>query len=251
MGRTQQMTQADVARAWQDYKQTHDTALKEKLVKAYRPLVLRAAKKVAANVPDHVDRSDLESAGMIGLMESIDRFKLSAGTKFETFCSARVRGAMMDELRAQDWLPRMLRIRIHKIERAARKLELKLGREATHEELGAELNLSADKVKAALGYKRATFLSLDRYRADDSGNGATEMKSLQSSRESDPTAGVLKQELREMIAGKLTKTEKLIIMLYYYEQLTMREVGEALSMSESRVCQIHSKIISDLKQYMG
>jgi RNA polymerase sigma factor for flagellar operon FliA len=241
----------DVAETWREYKQTKSPALREELVKNYAPLVFRAAKKVAANVPDHIDRCDLESAGMIGLMESIDRYNLAAGTKFETFCSARVRGAIMDELRAQDWLPRMLRIRIHKIDRVARNFEIKLGRQATHKEIASELGLSPDKIKQALAYKRATFLSLDRYRSDESGNGVTDMKSLQNSRESDPTRSALKEELREVVAQKLTKTEKLIVMLYYYEQLTMREVGEALSMSESRVCQIHSKIISDMKQYMS
>ena len=113
------------------------------------------------------------------------------------------------------------------------------------------MGLSQEKVKQALTYKRAAFYSLDRYRCDDSGNGVKDMKSLQDSRESDPTDSVLKEELRDLIAQRLTKTEKLIIMLYYYEQLTMREVGQALSMSESRVCQIHSKIVSDLKQYFG
>lgn len=248
---TTKRTDGNITGTWKEYKRTMSPALRAVLVKNYAPLVVRAAKKVAANVPDHIDRGDLESAGMIGLMESIDRFNLSAGTKFETFCSARVRGAIMDELRSQDWLPRMLRIRIHKIDRTARKLETVLGRDVTHGEIASEMGLSQEKVKQALTYKRATFFSLDRYRCDDSGNGVNDMKSLQDSRESDPTESVLKEELRDVIAHKLTKTEKLIVMLYYYEQLTMREVGETLSMSESRVCQIHSKIISDLKQHLS
>jgi len=249
--RTTKGPDKDIIGTWKEFKRTNSPGLRAELVKNYAPLVTRAAKKVAANVPEHVDRCDLESAGMIGLMESIDRFKLSAGTKFETFCSARVRGAIMDELRSQDWLPRMLRIRIHKIDRTARKLELTLGRDVTHGDIASEMGLSQEKVKQALTYKRAAFYSLDRYRCDDSGNGVKDMKSLQDSRESDPTDSVLKEELRDLIAQRLTKTEKLIIMLYYYEQLTMREVGQALSMSESRVCQIHSKIVSDLKQYFG
>ena len=240
-----------LVKTWQEYKRTGSRDLKEALVKQYAPLAVHAAKRVAANVPEHVDRSDLESAGMIGLMESIDRFNLSAGTKFETFCSARVRGAIMDELRSQDWLPRMLRIRIHKIDRTALKLEIELGREATHSEIASKMGLSEKKVKQALTYKRATFFSLDRCRCDDSGNGVNEMKSLKDSRECDPADSVLKDELRAAIAGTLSGTEKLIVMLYYYEQLTMKEVGEALTMSESRVCQIHSKIISELKQTLS
>ena len=244
-------TQENLNQTWKEFKKTKNPDLREVLAKTYAPLVTHAAKKVAANIPDHIDRLDLESAGMIGLVESIERFDLTAGAKFETFCSARIRGAMMDELRGQDWLPRMLRIRIHKIDRAARKLEIKTGREATHAELASLLGLSREKIKQALAYKRATFFSLDRYRCNDSGDGVNDMKSLQDSREGDPAQSVLKDELRDVIARRLTKIEKLIVMLYYYEQLTMREVGEALEMSESRVCQIHSKIIGDLKKYMG
>jgi RNA polymerase sigma factor for flagellar operon FliA len=244
-------TQDDLTATWEEFKRTNDPDLRAALVVNYAPLAIRAAAKVAANVPAHVDRADLESAGMIGLMESVDRFKLDAGTKFETFCSARVRGAIMDELRSQDWLPRMLRIRIHKIDRIARKLETTLGREARHGEIASEIGLSTEKVKQALTYKGATFFSLDRCRCDNNGNGANEMKSLKDSRNSDPAGSILKEELRDVIANRLTKIEKLIVMLYYYEQLTMREVGEALSMSESRVCQIHSKIISELKQHLS
>lgn len=236
---------------WKEFKRTKNPDLRETLVKAYAPLVARTARKVAANVPNHVDRYDLESAGMIGLVESIERFNLGAGARFETFCSARIHGAMMDELRGQDWLPRMLRIRIHKIDRTARTFELKTGREATNGELASALGVSCEKIKQALTYKRATFFSLDRYRSNDSGDGVNDMKSLQDSRESDPAQSVLKDELRDMIGRKLTETEKLIVMLYYYEQLTMKEIGGALDMSESRVCQIHSKIIADLKKYMG
>ena len=244
-------TDESLTQTWKEFKKTKDPDLRETLVKAYAPLVSRTARKVAANIPDHVDRFDLESAGMIGLVESIERFNLGAGARFETFCSARIRGAMMDELRGQDWLPRMLRIRIHKIEKTARKLELRTGREATHGELASALGLSREKVKQALTYKRATFFSLDRYRSSDTGDGVNDMKSLQDSRESDPAQSVLKEELRDVIGRKFTETEKLIVMLYYYEQLTMKEIGEALDMSESRVCQIHSKIIADLKKYMG
>jgi len=244
-------TQDTLQNTWKQFKKTKSPALREELVKQYAPLVLRTARKVAANVPGHVDRLDLESAGMIGLVESIERFNLRAGARFETFCTARVRGAMMDELRGQDWLPRMLRIRIHKLDRAARKLEVKTGREATHAELAAAVGISRDKVEQALTYKRATFFSLDRYRSSEHGDGVTDMKSLQDSRESDPGDSVLKEELRDVIARKLNKTEKLVVMLYYYEQLTMKEVGLALDMSESRVCQIHSKIIADLRKCMG
>ena len=244
-------TQDDLAATWEEFKRTNDPDLRAALVANYAPLAVRAARRVAVNLPVHVDRDDLESAGMIGLMESVDRFNLDAGTKFETFCSARVRGAIMDELRAQDWLPRMLRIRIHKIDRIARKLKAALGREITCDEIGAEMGLSPEKVKQALTYKSASFFSLDMCRCDNNGNGVNEMKSLKDSHESDPAGSILKEELRDVIANRLTKTEKLIVMLYYYEQLTMREVGEALSMSESRVCQIHSKIISELKQYLS
>jgi len=244
-------TDDNLRQTWHEFKKTKSPALREQLVKVYAPLVVRAAKKVAANVPDHVDRSDLESAGMIGLVESIDRFRLTAGARFETFCAARVRGAIMDELREQDWLPRMLRIRIHKLDRAAQKFELKTGREASHGDLASALGISREKVKQALTYKRATFFSLDRFRPSESGDGVADMKSLQDSRESDPADGVLKDELRHAIEHKLAKTEKLIIVLYYYEQLTMKEIGETLDMSESRVCQIHSKIIADLKKHMG
>jgi len=237
-------------KTWKEFKKTKHPDLREALVKQYAPLVSRAARKVAANVPDHVDRLDLESAGMIGLVESIERFNLRAGAKFETFCAARVRGAIMDELRGQDWLPRMLRIRIHKIDRTARKLELANGREASHTEIAAALGLSRDKVEQALAYKRATFFSLDRYRSSENGDGVNDMRSLQDSRESDPADSVLKDELRDVISKKLAKTEKLVVMLYYYEQLTMKEVGQALDMSESRVCQIHSKIIADLRKCM-
>jgi len=145
----------------------------------------------------------------------------------------------------------MLRIRIHKIERTARKLEIELGREPTHAELADEMGLPREKVKQALAYKRATFVSLDRYRCNRSGSGVDEMNCIQDTRQSDPSEGILKEELRELIENNLSEIERLvIIMLYYYEQLTMKEVGEVLEMSESRVCQIHSKIINELKKHM-
>jgi len=244
-------TEDGLMQAWKEFKRTRNPALREVLVKQYLPLVLNTAKKVAANVPDYVDRGDLESAGMIGLVESIERFNVSAGTKFEAYCAARIRGAMMDELRGQDWLPRMLRIRIHKIDRTARKLEIKLGREPSQTEVAAAMGLSYNKVEEALVQKKTTFFSLDRYHSNSPGNGVNDMKSLQDSREGDPAESILKEELRDVIAHKLTKTEKLVVMLYYYEQLTMKEVGSALDMSESRVCQIHSKVIADLKRHMG
>jgi RNA polymerase sigma factor for flagellar operon FliA len=244
-------TSQPVMEVWKQYKQTCCPMLREELVKRYAPLVTNAANKIAARLPDHVDRADLESAGMIGLVESIDRFKLSAGTKFETFCAARVRGAIMDELRGQDWLPRMLRIRIHKIDKTARRLELELGREPKQQELAEAMELPVEKIKQALAYKRASFYSLDRYRSNDPNGGVTDMKSMQDSREVDPTESILREELRDMISRQLSDVEKLIVMLYYYEQLTMKEIGEALEMSESRVCQIHSKIISELKKVMS
>ena len=157
----------------------------------------------------------------------------------------------MDELREQDWLPRMLRIRIHKLDRAARRLELKHGRQATHAELAAALGISREKVKQALAYKSAVFFSLDRCRSNDSGDGVTDMRSLQDSREADPAQSVIKHELRSVIAEKLSEIERMVVMLYYYDGLTMKEIGEVLDVSESRVCQIHKEMIARLKRYLS
>jgi RNA polymerase sigma factor for flagellar operon FliA len=236
---------------WERYRRTRDLKERNALVEHYIPLVRMLAQKVKGTLPPCVENGDLENAGVIGLIRAIDRFEESQGVKFETFCSQRIHGAMMDHLRDADFLPRALRVKLHKLDRARRQLCGELGREPTDDELAAQLGTTQKKVRRLNFDQNVSLVSLDHCAGSRSDDSTRRLKVWEDKRAATPLQCLEKQELYEMIDNALSRTERLIVMLYYYEKLTMREIGKTLDISEARVSQLHRKIVRELKKRLA
>ena len=238
---------------WRRYKVNDDQRARERLVVAYSPLVKYVAGRMAAGLPAHVDEADLISYGLVGLIAAIERFDLSREIRFETYAITRVRGAILDELRALDWVPRSVRARAREIERAHAKLEAKLQRVPTDEEISKEIGLTVDEFRdALLAIANSSVTALDELWAvsDASGDSVSLLDTLPDQTAPNPEAIVDANELKDRIAdaiSRLPEREKLVIALYYYENLTLREIGEVLRVTESRVSQLHTKAVLRLK----
>jgi len=238
---------------WRRYKSSGDEQARERLVVAYSPLVKYVSGRMASGLPAHVEEADLISYGLVGLISSIERFDPRRDIKFETFANARIRGAIIDELRALDWVPRSVRSKAREIERAHQKLEHRLRRTPTDAELAAELEMSDQEFREALMQVSSTTLfALDELwgSSDQSGDSISLLDTIQDHDSPDPASLVDQGEMRERVAGaveRLPEREKLVIALYYYENLTLREIGEVLGVTESRVSQLHTKAVLRLR----
>lgn len=238
-----------VMTGWREFKANNADALRNRLTEHYLYLVRYNAERIGAKLPDEVDVEDLMSAGVFGLLDAIDAFDLARGVKFETYCAPRIRGAILDELRTMDWVPRLVRHRAHKLDDVTRSLEMELGRLPTDDEIARRLGMS--KPQFARLMRDATSVSLislsRRHYDSDSQRDVLEVDLLQDERQADPTNDAQRNDLREMVIRGLNRAERLIIILYYYEQMTMKEIGMTLDLSESRVSQMHSAILARLK----
>ncbi|MCL2417874.1 MAG: FliA/WhiG family RNA polymerase sigma factor, partial [Conexibacteraceae bacterium] len=220
---------------------------------AYSPLVKYVAGRVRSGLPGHVEEADLISYGLGGLMSAIDRFDLDREIKFETYAITRIRGAIIDELRRLDWVPRSVRARARDIERANQKLEARLQRAPTDEELAAELEISVEEFNAALlQISNSAVIALDELWAarDHDSDGVSVIETMPDRNAPDPAQIAVQHELRHRLAdaiAALPDREKLVIALYYYEDLTLREAGEVLGVTESRVSQLHTKAVLRLR----
>jgi len=242
---------------WRRYKTSGDERARERLVIAYAPLVKYVAGRMGSGLPAHVEEADLISYGLTGLISAIERFDLSREIKFETYAITRIRGAIIDELRTLDWVPRSVRARAREIERVNQKLEAKLQRAPTDEEMADELDISVSEFQESLlQISNSTLVALDElWSAGDSGGDQVSLLDTLPDRGApDPEAMVDQGELRDRIAdaiAALPEREKLVIALYYYENLTLREIGEVLGVTESRVSQLHTKAVLRLRSKLG
>ena len=242
---------------WRRYKTAGDERARERLVVAYSPLVKYVAGKMGSGLPGHVDDADLISYGLTGLISAIERFDLGREIKFETYAITRIRGAIIDELRSLDWVPRSVRAKARDIERANQKLEARLQRAPTDEEMAAELEITTDDFhEALLQISNSTLVALDELWAtnDSGGDQVSLLDTLPDRGAPDPQTVVDQGELRERIAGAiaaLPEREKLVVALYYYENLTLREIGEVLGVTESRVSQLHTKAVLRLRSKLA
>jgi RNA polymerase sigma factor for flagellar operon FliA len=242
---------------WRRYKGEGDERARERLVVAYSPLVKYVSGRMASGLPAHVDEGDLISYGLVGLINAIERFEPEREIKFETYALTRVRGAILDELRSLDWVPRSVRARARQIERANAKLEHQLQRAPTDDEMAAELELSVAEFQAALlQISTSTVAALDELWTvgDSSGDQVSLLDTLTDENAPDPAAVIHETELKERMAAaisRLPEREKLVIALYYYENLTLREIGEVLSVTESRVSQLHTKAVLRLRSRLA
>ncbi len=241
--------QIDVQQLWKDYKRTGDKKIRNALMVFYLPLVRYTAERISSKLPNEVDVEDLVSAGTFGLVDAIDAFDLNRGVKFETYCSPRIRGAILDELRTMDWVPRLVRSRTHKLETATKVLRAELGRMPSEEEVARRLGMNRVEFDKLLGDSGAVLLiSLSRNYVDqDSDRELQEIDILEDRRGCSPADESAERDLRDMVMRSLTEIERLILVLYYYEEMTMKEIGSTLDLSESRVSQMHSGILARLR----
>jgi RNA polymerase sigma factor for flagellar operon FliA len=243
----------DTAGLWRRYRETRDQGIRDRLILGYSPLVKYVAGRLGSGLPAHVDEQDLVSYGLLGLIGAIERFDPDRDVKFETYAIARIRGAIIDELRALDWVPRSVRSRARDIERAITALEGKLGRGPTDEEIAQRLGISGDELEESLAeISRSSIAALDELWTV-SGSGGDQVSlidTIEDTAAPDPQGALSQTEMREAIAdaiARLPEREKLVVTLYYYEELTLREIGEVLGVTESRVSQLHTKAVLRLK----
>lgn len=239
----------DTTGLWREFKESADRSLRNRLMENYLPIVRYNADRISAKLPEEVDSDDLVSAGVFGLIDAIEAFDLGRGVKFETYCSPRIRGAMLDELRSMDWVPRLVRSRAHKLERASAALQSILGRVPTQAEIAERLKLPRGEFeKLARDANAVSQVSLSRkYTDGDSNRELCEIDVIEDKRGRNPINDIQRKDLKELITRGLTRAERLILILYYYEEMTMKEIGGTLDLSESRVSQMHSSVLSRLK----
>ncbi len=243
----------DIKDVWIEYKKTKSESLRNMLMENYLHLVRYNAERIHVKLPAEVELDDLLQVGLFGLMDAINAFDMERGVKFETYCAPRIRGAILDELRSMDWVPRLVRSRSHKVNLANQQLELELGRSPTNEELAKRLQVSPSEFeKMAKDSSAVGVVSLSRkWFETDSNKDVREIDILEDKRGNDPVREIQRKDLKELITKGLTRAERLIIVLYYFEEMTMKEIGATLDLSESRVSQMHSSILARLKAQMA
>jgi RNA polymerase sigma factor for flagellar operon FliA len=246
----------DTGALWQEYRRTKDRAVRDRLILTYAPLVKFVAGRLGSGLPAHVDEGDLVSYGLLGLIGAIERYDPDREIKFETYAIARIKGAIIDELRALDWVPRSVRARARDIERAMAELERKLRRAPTDEELAAKLGVTEDELGTSLTeISRSSIAALDElWTVSDGGDSVALIDTIEDTTGPEPQSALAETEMREALGeaiARLPEREKLVVTLYYYEELTLREIGEVLGVTESRVSQLHTKAILRLKARLG
>lgn len=243
------LSERPIEEIWTEYRRTGTEELRNVLMERYLPLVKYNAERIHTKLPEEVDIEDLMSAGIFGLMDTIDAFDLDRGIKFETYCAPRIRGAILDELRSMDWVPRLVRSRTSQVESARKSLEMELGRTPTDDELSQKMRLSKDefaKVRKDAGAVGVVSLSRKWFETD-SNKDVREIDVLEDPKQVNPISLAQRRDLKDLITKGLSRAERLIVVLYYYEEMTMKEIGVTLDLSESRVSQMHSSILARLK----
>jgi RNA polymerase sigma factor for flagellar operon FliA len=241
---------------WERFKASGDHKAREGLILHYSPLVKFVAGRLRAGLPKSVDPADLASYGTFGLIDAIDKFDPGRGFKFETYAISRIKGAIIDELRSLDWVPRSVRARARDIEKAHAKLENRLQRAPSEEEMAKELKMSEEDLrKALLEIANSSVLALDDLWtvADPAGGQISLLDTIRDPNAVDPQAEIDAAELKDRLAEAieaLPDRERLVIALYYYENLTLREIGEVLGVTESRVSQLHTKAVLGLRSHL-
>jgi RNA polymerase sigma factor for flagellar operon FliA len=243
---------ADLAQLWDEYKSERDPQARERLILHYAPLVKYVASRVATGLPASVEQADLVSYGMFGLIDGLEKFEPGRGNKFETYAIPRIKGAIIDELRAMDWVPRSVRFKAREIEKAHSDLETMLKRAPTEGELSERLGISRSELHDVVTQiSFVSVLALDEMVSvgADRGEQVSLLDTL-ADRGIDPGAGMESHETRGLLAAainSLSEREKIVVTLYYFEGLTLAEIGEILGVTESRVCQIHTKAVGGLR----
>jgi RNA polymerase sigma factor FliA len=243
-----------IAELWREYKKHETEEARERLILHYSPLVKFVAGRVASGLPQNIEQADLVSYGIFGLIDAIDKFDLERGFKFETYAISRIKGAIIDELRSIDWVPRSVRAKARAIERAYSKLENELRRNPEDAEVAAELEMTIGELDHTLSQISFTGLvALDELiggGGNGDGSGSSTLGDTVADRANDPVEAFEVDEMKHLLADMIMRMgdrERLVLTLYYYEGLTLAEIGQILGVTESRVCQIHTKAILQLR----
>jgi RNA polymerase sigma factor for flagellar operon FliA len=242
----------ELAALWDEFKATASAEVRERLILHFAPLVKYVASRVATGLPASVEQADLVSYGMFGLIDALEKFDPARGNKFETYAIPRIKGAIIDELRAMDWVPRSVRFKAREIEKAVSDLESMLKRAPSEREVAERLGVSVSELHDVINQiSFVSVLALDELLSvgNDRGEQVSLLDTL-ADKGTDPTLGVEGQETRALLAGainSLSEREKIVVTLYYFEGLTLAEIGDILGVTESRVCQIHTKAVNQLR----
>jgi len=242
---------------WREFKDSKDEGLRERLILHYSPLVKYVAGRVSVGLPATIEQADLVSYGIFGLIDAIEKFDISRHIKFETYAINRIRGAIIDELRAIDWIPRSVRFKAREVERALSELEARLLRPPSDGELAEELGVSVDDLQETLNQiNLVSVVALDELMSvgGEKGESVSLVDTLADTKAADPELSFESEETRHILAqaiNHLPERERLVITLYYYEGLTLAQIGQVLGVTESRVCQMHTKAVLQLRNKMA
>ncbi len=245
--------QRNIEQIWEQFHKVRSDEFRNLLLEHYSPIVKYTAERLHSKLPDKVEVDDLTSAGNFGLMDAIDAFDPERGVKFETYCAPRIRGSILDELRSMDWVPRLVRARAHQLTKATQSLQTNLGRKPTELETAEELNMNMNEFDRLQRDANAVALvSLNtKYSDGDGEKDIREIDVIKDKKSQNPLIEAQKRDLKNLLTKGLTRAERLIVVLYYYEEMTMKEIGATLDLSESRVSQMHSSIVARLKAQMN
>ena len=244
----------EVVKLWQRYKESGDRDARERLILQYSPLVKYVAGRVSVGLPATIEHGDLVSYGMFGLIDAIEKFDLDKAVRFETYAIARIKGAIIDELRSVDWVPRSVRSKARNVEKAMSTLEARLRRTPTEEELAGELEVSVKDLRQMLTQvSLVSIVALDETFAGDDQDRQALVDTLQDPKAVDPESRYEERELKEILRDSIehmSEREKTVVVLYYFEGLTLAQIGEILGVTESRVCQVHAKAVLGLRAHI-
>ena len=244
---------ARVSVIWREFKETGESRLREQLILHYSPLVKYVAGRVGTGLPPNIEQADLVSYGIFGLIDAIEKFDLSRAIKFETYAISRIKGAIIDELRAIDWIPRSIRSKARDVEKAYAALEARLHRTPTEAEVAGELGIGMNDLHQI--FNQVSFVNvvaLDELlnASGDRGDKVSLVDTLEDTRAEDPVMAFEGEETKLLLAraiNSLAEREKIVVTLYYYEGLTLAEIGQVLGVTESRICQMHTKAVLQLR----
>ena len=245
--------EAALRELWQGFKKTAEPALRERLILHYSPLVKYVAGRVGVGLPPNIEQADLVSYGIFGLIDAIEKFDLERAIKFETYAISRIRGAIIDELRAIDWIPRSVRYKAREVEKAYASLEAKLHRTPSEAEVAAEMGIKLDDLHHI--FSQVSFVNvvaLDELLSvgGEKGDKLSLVDTLEDTKAEDPVLAFESEETKFLLAkaiNMLPEREKIVVTLYYYEGLTLAEIGQVLGVTESRICQMHTKAVLQLR----
>lgn len=243
------LTEEQIGATWDAFVATRDQGMRDTLIEHYMPLVYQTAERMANKLPSFVDINDLIGAGTLGLIDAINKFEPERGIKFSTYCCTRVSGAILDELRRLDWAPRLVRSRANQLDRCREDLESALGRRPSDDELAAAMEMDEEQYDSLLRETQVkSMVSLDRKWDEDDDHELGQIEMMADHAALDPLSELERAEIREVAIRGLSDKEKHVLVMYYFDNLTLQEIGKVLGLSESRVCQIHAQTLEFLRE---